>query len=27
MDPDLSTGEQVRGGKVVHAKLARDTGR
>lgn len=27
MDPDLNTGVQVRGGKVVHAKLARDTGR
>ena len=25
--PDLETGLQVRGGKVVHAKLARDTGR
>jgi alanine dehydrogenase len=27
MDADLRTGVQVRGGKVVHAQLARDTGR
>jgi hypothetical protein len=27
MDDDLATGVQVRAGKVVHAQLARDTGR
>jgi len=26
-DDDLATGVQVRAGKVVHAKLARDTGK
>jgi len=27
MDDDLGTGVQVRDGKVVHAQLAKDTGR